>query len=118
MVSLFFFLPPNQGEEDPFYREKEASLSCKFPMWDCLPQRKKKLKPQNVGPTPLSLVIFQCGIVSHKRKKILSLKIWGLQSRCMILYNMIIEDEFDTHMSIIDLNVEFVLKVDMILNKT
>ena len=79
MVSLFFFLPPNQGEEDPFYREKETSLSCKFPMWDCLPQRKKKLKPQNVGPTPLSLVIFQCGIVSHKRKKILSLKIWGLQ---------------------------------------
>ena len=42
-------------------------------------KRKKNPKPQNVGPTPLSLVIFQCGIVSHKRKKILSLKIWGLQ---------------------------------------
>ena len=49
MVSLFFLL--NQGGDDPFYREREASLSCKFPMWDCLPQR----------------------------KKILSLKIWGLQ---------------------------------------
>ena len=31
--------------------------------------KEKKLKPQNVGPTHLSLVIFQCGIVSHKRKK-------------------------------------------------
>ena len=46
-----FPLLPNQGGEDPFYREREASLSCKFPMWDCLPQR----------------------------KKILSLKIWDLQ---------------------------------------
>ena len=62
-----FFL--NQGGEDPFYREREASLSCKFLMWDCLPQRKKNLKPQNMGSTPLSLIIFQCGIVSHKRKK-------------------------------------------------
>ena len=33
------------------------------------PTKDKNLKPQNVGPTPLSLVIFQCGIVSHKRKK-------------------------------------------------
>ena len=33
------------------------------------PTKEKKLKPQNMGPTPLSLVIFQCGIVSHKRKK-------------------------------------------------
>ena len=33
------------------------------------PTKEKNLKPQNVGPTPLSLVIFQCGIVSHKRKK-------------------------------------------------
>ena len=40
------------------------------------PTKEKNLKPQNVGPTPLSLVIFQCGIVSHKKKKILSLKIW------------------------------------------
>ena len=70
MISLFFF-SSNQGGEDPFYREREASLSCKFPMWDCLPAptKEKNLKPQNVGPTPLSLVIFQCGIVYHKRKK-------------------------------------------------
>ena len=74
MVSFFPSLL-NQGGEDPFYREREASLPCKFPMWDCLPQRKKNIKPQ----TPLSLVNFQCGIVSHKGKKILSLKIWGLQ---------------------------------------
>ena len=67
MVSLFPFL--NQGGEDPFYREREASLSCNFSMWDCLPQRKKNLKPQNVGSTSLSLVIYQCGIASHKRKK-------------------------------------------------
>ena len=40
--------------------------------------KEKNLKPQNVGSTPLSLVIFQCGIASHKRKKILNLKIWGL----------------------------------------
>ena len=50
MVSLFPS-SSNQGGEDPVYREREASISCKFPMWDCLPQR----------------------------KKILSLKIWGLQ---------------------------------------
>ena len=68
MVSLFF-LSPNQGGDDPFYREREASLSCKFPMWDCLPQKKKNLKPQNVGPTPLSLVIFQCGMSPTKEKK-------------------------------------------------
>ena len=68
MVSLFPSFS-NQGGEGPFYREREASISCKFPMSDCLPQRKKNLKPQNVGSTPLSLVIFQCGIVSHKRKK-------------------------------------------------
>ena len=41
--------------------------------------KEKNLKPQNVGSIPLSLVIFQCGIASHKRKKILSLKFWGLQ---------------------------------------
>ena len=39
MVSLFLSFS-NQGGEDPFYREREASLSCKFPMWDCLLQRK------------------------------------------------------------------------------
>ena len=76
MVSLFP-PPPNQRGEDPFYREREASLSCKFPMWDCLPQRKKNLKPQNVGSTPLSFINFQCGIASHKGKKILSLKMCG-----------------------------------------
>ena len=27
---------------------------------------------------------------------------------CLIMYNMIIEDEFDTHGSIVDLNVMFV----------
>ena len=48
MVSLFFF-SPNQGGEDPFYREREASLPCKFPMWDCLPQRKKILSLQICG---------------------------------------------------------------------
>ena len=68
MVSLFLSFS-NQGGEGPFYREREAFLSCKFPMSNCLTQRKKNLKPQNVGSTPLSLVIFQCGIVSHKRKK-------------------------------------------------
>ena len=50
MVSLFSLFSI-KGGEDPFYREREASLPCKFPMWDCLPQR----------------------------KKILSLQIWGLQ---------------------------------------
>ena len=55
--------------DDPFYRERETSFSCNFSMWDCLPQRKKILKPQNVGSTPLFLVIFQCRIASHKRKE-------------------------------------------------
>ena len=31
---------------------------------------------------------------------------------------MIIEDEFDVYRSIVDLNVMFALKVDMIVNKT
>ena len=49
MVSLF---PPSQikGERTPFIRKGRRHF----------------------------LISFQCGIVSHKRKKILSLKIWGL----------------------------------------
>ena len=53
MVSLFLSL--NQGGENPFYREREASLPCKFPMWDCLPQRKKNPKPPNLGSTNMTL---------------------------------------------------------------
>ena len=34
------------------------------------------------------------------------------------MHNMIIEDEFDAHGSIIDLNMMFVLEVDMIVDKT
>ena len=41
MVSLFSF--QIKGERTPFIRKGKASLSCKFPMWDCLPQRKKIL---------------------------------------------------------------------------
>ena len=37
---------------------------------------------------------------------------------CIIMDNMIIKDEFETHGSIIDLNVMFVSKVDMIEDKT
>ena len=39
-------------------------------------------------------------------------------SMCIIMHNMIIEDEFETHGSIVDLNVMFVPKVDMIEDKT
>ena len=89
MVSLFPSFS-NQGGEGPFYREMEASLSCKFPMSDCLPQRKKNLKTQNVGSTPLSLVIFQCGIVSHKRKK-KNPKPQNLGSTNMPLFDRVLE---------------------------
>ena len=34
------------------------------------------------------------------------------------MHNLIINDEFDVHGIIIDLNIIFVLKVDMILDKT
>ena len=34
------------------------------------------------------------------------------------VHNMIIEDEFDAHESIVDLNVMFVLKINIILDKT
>ena len=39
-------------------------------------------------------------------------------STCIIMHNMIIEDEYDTHGSIVDLNVMFVPEVDMIVDKT
>ena len=39
-------------------------------------------------------------------------------STCIIMHNMIIEDEYDTHMSIVDLNVMSVSEVDMIVDKT
>ena len=39
-------------------------------------------------------------------------------SVCIIMHNIIIEDEFDTHGSIVDLNVMFVSKFDMIVDKT
>ena len=39
-------------------------------------------------------------------------------SMCIIMHNMIIEDEYDTHGSIVDLNVMSVPEVDMIVDKT
>ena len=41
-----------------------------------------------------------------------------IMSVCIIMYNMIIEDEFDAHESIVDLNVMFVSEIDMIVDKT
>ena len=38
-------------------------------------------------------------------------------SACIIMYKMIIDDEFDTYESIVDLNIMFILKVDMIVGK-
>ena len=35
-----------------------------------------------------------------------------------MLHDMIIEDKYDTHGSIFDLNIMFVLEVDMIVDKT
>ena len=77
MVSLFSF-PQIKGERTPFIGKGRPHFLVSFQCGIASHKGKKKLKPQNVGPTPISLVIFQCGIVSHKRKKILSLKIWGL----------------------------------------
>ena len=34
------------------------------------------------------------------------------------MHNMIIKDEFDAHGSIVDLNVMFVLEINMIITKT
>ena len=36
---------------------------------------------------------------------------YDIMSACIIIYNMIIENEFDTNWSIVDLNVIFVLEV-------
>ena len=41
-----------------------------------------------------------------------------IMSVCIIMHNMIIEDEFDVHGRIVDLNVMYVPKVDMIVDKT
>ena len=38
-------------------------------------------------------------------------------SACIIMHNMIIENEYDTHGSIVDLNVMFVPKVDMVYSR-
>ena len=66
MVSLF---PSFQIKwEITHFIGKGRSFSCKFPMWDCLSQRKKNHKPQNVRSTPVFLVNFQCGIAFHKGK--------------------------------------------------
>ena len=78
MVSLF---PPSQikGKMTHFIGKGRPLFLVNFQCGIAF-YKGKSLNPQNVGFTPLSLVIFQCGIVSHKRKKkILSLKIWGLQ---------------------------------------
>ena len=40
-----------------------------------------------------------------------------IMSVCIIIYNIIIENEFDTHGSIIYLNVIFLPKVGMIIDK-
>ena len=42
----------------------------------------------------------------------------GFMPMCIIMHNMIIEDEFETHGNIVDLNVMFVPEVDMIVDKT
>ena len=39
-------------------------------------------------------------------------------SSCIIMHNMIIEYEYDTHGSIVDLNVMSIQEVDMIVDKT
>ena len=39
-------------------------------------------------------------------------------SACIIMHNMIIEDEYDTHGGIVDLSVMSVPEVDMIVDKT
>ena len=57
MVSLFPFFS-NQGGEDSFYRERDTSLPCNFSMWDCLPQKKKNHKPQNLGSTDMLLSCY------------------------------------------------------------
>ena len=39
-------------------------------------------------------------------------------SACIIMHNMIIEDEVETYESIVDFNVIFIPEVDMIIDKT
>ena len=39
-------------------------------------------------------------------------------STCIIMNNMIIEDKYDTYVSIVDLNVMSITKVNMIVDKT
>ena len=41
-----------------------------------------------------------------------------IMSVCIIMHNMIVEDECETNESIVDLNVMFVPEVDMIVDKT
>ena len=41
-----------------------------------------------------------------------------IMSTCIIMHYMIIEDEFDAHGSIINLNMMFIPKIDIIVNKT
>ena len=41
-----------------------------------------------------------------------------IMSTCIIMHIMIIEDEFDVHGSIVDLNRMFVSEVGMIVDKT
>ena len=40
-----------------------------------------------------------------------------IMSTCIIMHNMIIKDKFDAHGSIVDSNVMFITKVDMIVDK-
>ena len=51
------------------------------------PIKEKNFKPQNVGSTPPSLVIFQCGIASHKRKKNPKPQNLGSTSALIFVYN-------------------------------
>ena len=39
-------------------------------------------------------------------------------SACIIMHNMITEDEVETYGSIVDFNVMFISEVDMIIDKT
>ena len=41
-----------------------------------------------------------------------------IMSVCIIMHNIIIEDEFNAHGNIVDLNVMFVSETDMIVDKT
>ena len=75
MVSFFPYFQI-KGERTPFIGKGRPLFFVNF-QCGIASHKGKKLMPQNVGSTPLSLVNFQCGIASHKRKKILSIKILG-----------------------------------------